>query len=226
MTFVSDGGISTNALDARRSRTRRRLQEAIVELSLDKGFQNLTVENLLERAGITRATFYAHFRDKEQLLTSVAEAVVTDVLERFEHLADELESRRLVALFEDAQREPDRLRVVLRGEGDGIALRYFAERVTAIVDEVDPWSAAGSALSEPLARQLAARAFAGQILAVLAWWMELDDPPPPVDVVRDLRSLTQVGRNPPVPSPRSPGTTPSSSAPKRPTRPSSKGTHP
>ncbi len=217
---MSDGGISTtndaraiNAVQSpretrgRRERTRRGLQQAIVELSLDKGFQNLTVENILERAGITRATFYSHFRDKDQLLTSVAEAVVTDVLERFEQLADEFENRRLLALFEDAQREPDRLRVVLRGEGDGIALRYLVERVTSLVDEVDPLGAVGSKLGADLSRQLASRAFAGQILAVLSWWMELEKPPPPADVVRDLRTLARSGRNPelglPTPATRS-----------------------
>jgi AcrR family transcriptional regulator len=210
LTAVIDGGISTandatagdafpsvpRSIDARRERTRRSLQQAIVELSLDKGFQNLTVENILERAGITRATFYSHFRDKDQLLTSVAEAVVTDVLERFEQMADEFENRRLLALFEDAQREPDRLRVVLRGEGDGIALRYLVERVTALVDEVDPLGAVGSKLDADVSRQLASRAFAGQILAVLSWWMELENPPPPADVVRDLRTLARSGRNP------------------------------
>lgn len=197
---MRDGGIIATVavarVDDRRERTRRRLQQAVVELSLHKGFQNLTVENLFERAGVTRATFYSHFRDKDQLLTSVAEAVVVDVLERFEQMTDEVEGRRLVALFEDARRQPDRLRVVLRGEGDGIALRYLADRVSAIVDDVDPITASGSRLDAPLARELAARAFSGQILAVLGWWIELDAPPSPIDVVNDLRTLAVLGRQP------------------------------
>ena len=41
--------------DDRREPNRRRVQRVVVEVSLGKGFQNLTVENLFERSGATPA---------------------------------------------------------------------------------------------------------------------------------------------------------------------------
>jgi AcrR family transcriptional regulator len=53
--------------DRRTQRTRRRLSGALVELVKEKRFDDITVQNVIERADVGRATFYSHFRDKEDL---------------------------------------------------------------------------------------------------------------------------------------------------------------
>ena len=53
--------------DRRIQRTRRRLSGALVELVKEKRFDDITVQNVIERAEVGRATFYSHFRDKEDL---------------------------------------------------------------------------------------------------------------------------------------------------------------
>ncbi|HVO70331.1 MAG TPA: TetR/AcrR family transcriptional regulator [Aggregatilineaceae bacterium] len=62
--------MSTNAvrLDPRVKRTRQLLQRALAELLSEKTFQNITVQDIAERAEVNRATFYAHFQDKYALL--------------------------------------------------------------------------------------------------------------------------------------------------------------
>jgi AcrR family transcriptional regulator len=62
--------MSTNAvkLDPRVKRTRGLLQQALADLLSEKTFQNITVQEITERAEVNRATFYAHFQDKYALL--------------------------------------------------------------------------------------------------------------------------------------------------------------
>jgi AcrR family transcriptional regulator len=62
--------MSTNAvkLDPRVKRTRGMLQQALADLLGEKTFQNITVQEITERAEVNRATFYAHFEDKYALL--------------------------------------------------------------------------------------------------------------------------------------------------------------
>ncbi len=55
-------------IDPRIQRTRQLLQQALVELVAEKGFQAITVQDITHRARINRATFYAHFVDKFDLL--------------------------------------------------------------------------------------------------------------------------------------------------------------
>jgi AcrR family transcriptional regulator len=53
--------------DRRTRRTRGRLNSAMVELITEKRFDDITVQNVIDRAEVGRATFYTHFRDKEDL---------------------------------------------------------------------------------------------------------------------------------------------------------------
>ncbi|MCE7921274.1 MAG: TetR/AcrR family transcriptional regulator [Chloroflexi bacterium CFX1] len=55
-------------LDPRVKRTRRLLEEAFSELIREKDFQSVSIQDIAVRAGINRATFYAHFPDKYALL--------------------------------------------------------------------------------------------------------------------------------------------------------------
>ncbi|MDN6291733.1 MAG: TetR/AcrR family transcriptional regulator, partial [Tetragenococcus halophilus] len=51
--------------DLRVIRTRKMILEAFMKLVSEKGYNNVTIQNIAEEAMINRATFYAHFKDKE-----------------------------------------------------------------------------------------------------------------------------------------------------------------
>ncbi len=55
-------------IDPRVKRTRLLLEQAFMDLIEEKGFQAVTVQDIAERAGVNRATFYAHFAGKYELL--------------------------------------------------------------------------------------------------------------------------------------------------------------
>ncbi|MFK7803326.1 MAG: TetR/AcrR family transcriptional regulator [Anaerolineae bacterium] len=66
--------MSTSAItDKRIRRTHRLLREAFIELIAEQGYDNLRVEDILQRADIGRTTFYAHFKDKRALLENISE---------------------------------------------------------------------------------------------------------------------------------------------------------
>jgi len=91
--------------DRRTLRTRRALGAALVDLMAARRFDDISVQQLLDRANVGRATFYAHFRNKHDLLLSDAERFcemleahflahagggrrVAPVAELFAHVAD------------------------------------------------------------------------------------------------------------------------------------------
>src|SRR5512138_721713 len=70
-------------LDPRVKRTRALLEQAFMALLEEKGFQALTVQDITEKAGVNRATFYAHFADKYTLLDhSVRQGFVQEIDKR------------------------------------------------------------------------------------------------------------------------------------------------
>jgi AcrR family transcriptional regulator len=66
-------GPSTKKVDPRVKRTRHLLQQAFWELMHEKGFSAISIQDIAERATLNRATFYAHFDDKYQLLDSIVQ---------------------------------------------------------------------------------------------------------------------------------------------------------
>src|SRR3954463_13974337 len=75
--------VSDRSSDLRVRRTRDRLGDALVELLLQKSFDEVTVQEILDRAGVSRSTFYTHFRDTNDLFLS-------DVDDFFEGMATAL----------------------------------------------------------------------------------------------------------------------------------------
>ena len=55
-------------LDPRVKRTRSLILQSFSELLAEKGFESISVQDVTDKAQINRATFYAHFVDKYELL--------------------------------------------------------------------------------------------------------------------------------------------------------------
>ena len=62
-------------IDLRIRRTHKFLQEAMIELITEKGFEAITVGDIAERAMINRATFYRHYQDKYDLVAKIFEDI-------------------------------------------------------------------------------------------------------------------------------------------------------
>ena len=56
--------------DRRVTRTRELVLEAFRTLMVERGYEKMTVQHILERSGVGRATFYAHFKSKQDLRCS------------------------------------------------------------------------------------------------------------------------------------------------------------
>src|SRR5215212_6819637 len=54
--------------DRRVQRTRALLHDALVSLVHEKSYDDIVVKEILARANVGRSTFYAHYRDKDELL--------------------------------------------------------------------------------------------------------------------------------------------------------------
>ena len=164
--------------DRRVARTRRSLSDALVGLILEKRFDAITVQELIDRADVGRATFYAHYRDKEDLFLSdwkrlldgfvahiewerVGEGSFVPVRWLFAHLRDSqpfysalARSRKTAWLFETGR-------------------AHTAERVEG---SLAAWLA-GRRPSVPVA--VLANYLASEVFALLRWWLERNLPHTP-----------------------------------------------
>jgi AcrR family transcriptional regulator len=163
---------SNEKTDARVRRTRDALGDALIALMQEKPFDTITVQDVLDRAHVSRSTFYAHYSDKDDLLMSDSEEFfealsmalsahgdksdrVFPVKEFFTHLAD-------VQPFFKALVKSGRFQ-----ENMELARGHFARGIERRLSELP------RARSIP-AGELPAIAFthAGALLSLLTWWLD------------------------------------------------------
>src|SRR6266542_671503 len=66
---------SNQSTDLRARRTRKWLQDALIELMKEKSFQDIQITELAARAQVSRPAFYLHFVSKEDLLLSHVDVI-------------------------------------------------------------------------------------------------------------------------------------------------------
>ncbi|MFF6901073.1 TetR/AcrR family transcriptional regulator [Streptomyces hydrogenans] len=184
--------------DRRVRRTRAALRQALVELVLDKGFHAVTVEEITERADVGRATFYAHYRDKEDLLVGV----VRDLAEDRERLLPAVQQAHAEGftglpvkyIFEHAEQEKPVYQVILRGEGDGRALREFTDLIRTHAEAAFRARVEQLAVTPRIPLDIVARAWTGELIGLLTWWVENDTGYGAAEITAHLRDLSVYGR--------------------------------
>jgi AcrR family transcriptional regulator len=90
----------SNKTDRRIQRTRQALRTALLELTKEKDYDSISIEEITERANVGRATFYLHYKDKEDLL-----------LEQFSEMANEKVQLISEIPFTDWLSDPKKKRV-------------------------------------------------------------------------------------------------------------------
>ncbi|MFE9174814.1 TetR/AcrR family transcriptional regulator [Streptomyces sp. NPDC007126] len=67
--------------DPRARRTRALLRSAVLDLSMEKDLDGITMGDIAERADVNRATVYLHYKDREDLLLDATESTMDGVVE-------------------------------------------------------------------------------------------------------------------------------------------------
>lgn len=187
------------AEDRRVRRSRRALRDALISLVLERGYASVTVEDITARADLGRATFYTHYTDKDDLLNHIVTDLIDELQERQRPLVSTssvgFTGKPILEMFRHAAEERDTYRVILRGEGDGRALRRFIDDRAAIAAVVFAARAEAQGATPNIDIDLLARAWVGEQITVLQWWLEPETPTmSPEEVTNMLRDLSLRGR--------------------------------
>ncbi len=87
----------------RRLRTRS-LSDAAIDLFLEKGIQDVTIDEIVQKASIAKGSFYRYFTDKKDLVDAIFAPVSEALHETFDRCQEELKKARnnkeLVAAYE------------------------------------------------------------------------------------------------------------------------------
>jgi AcrR family transcriptional regulator len=159
-----------NKRDRRSQRTRQLVLSATLALLFERRYDEITVQDILDRANIGRSTFYTHYFDKQDVLTSIVEQQIELLTQQLAERNAEHTLIPSLEMFQHVQRHEQYFRAMLRGEAG------------------EPfWEAAQSGMTRAIEQALAgivtigvtprvpvpivAQYLAGALLNLLKWWV-------------------------------------------------------
>lgn len=183
----------TTKHDRRSQRTRQLLSAALVALMGEQRYDEITVQNIIDRANVGRSTFYAHYLDKEDLLVSN----VTEVLDALARQMEQYEPGQpppsgVAPLFQHVQQHYALYKALARGQGLDVIYKRGRERLRANIEgHIDQFVSPDHPPLVPL--PLVAEYIAGAIFTLLMWWLEHEMPYSPEQMEAVFRQLVLPG---------------------------------
>jgi AcrR family transcriptional regulator len=182
--------------DRRVQRTRRLLHKALMSLILEKKYESITVQEILDRADVGRSTFYMHFHDKDELLFG-----------GFHYLQSFLESvqatsttvpgksyERIIgfslAMFDHAHEYRRVNRALLGSTAEAVVRRRIHSVLAGIVSrELKLELQSRKYANIPVSPELVTHFLVSTYTSALTWWLNSKNPVSPKDIDAAYRRL-------------------------------------
>lgn len=157
-------------MDRRAARTRKSLHHAMMSLILRKGYDAITVQDILDEADVGRSTFYAHYTGKEDLLRRGFELLRADLdaarrSGRGEDQPDALGFS--LAMFEHAAGHADLYRAMVGGRAHAIVIAEIRKVLEEMVRRE-----LRSLRNDQVPEELSLQFVVGTLLTTVTWWLE------------------------------------------------------
>ena len=175
-------------------RTRDLLQKALIELIGERGYDAITIQDIVDRANVGRTTFYLHYQSKDDLFTSCHETIVSEFhfgplypLSRKELLSPEAPPGMISAYrhLEDAR---TLLYPIFQGKDSLMILRRILRDWSAQEIEAS-LRAAFAETASTIPVDVLANYLAGAQIALVQWWLEKRQPHTPETLAQTFHRL-------------------------------------
>jgi AcrR family transcriptional regulator len=168
----------------RRARVRGDLLAAARRVFAERGYQDATIAEITQRADVAVGTFYLHFRDKDEIFTTLVDEVFRILRDSVVAVAarqpiEEAFPALIHALMREAYQQRDLFFILLTREGQPACLQAMrakaglTELLTRIIESVREKGRLADYDSTLLARLIT-----GMVSHAITWWVEQDEPGP------------------------------------------------
>ncbi len=162
--------MKVDKVDRRVARTQTQLQAALISLMLEQGYEQCTVQHILDRAEVSRSTFYAHFSDKEALFVSSIANLRAGLTQQWRADLDSGTVKGQLGFVRPFLAHVDGShhvwRAFVKGESGRIMDREFRQMLTSMANRD-----LGVSKSSPPAHHIAVACVVGALMSLVETWM-------------------------------------------------------
>ena len=168
--------------DRRIRRTQKLLGEALIALVLEKGYKNITIQEVTERADIGYRTYFRHYSGLDELSIDIARGRLEELYEvmGLPKVGDEVNDPIAVFrqsgkdLFKHIQKEKDIFKVLLLDDS-----LYFVHKPVMQMACKKSEELLGTIPNPKISAAITANHIIASVFALMRWWLENDMPHSP-----------------------------------------------
>ncbi len=186
--------MGTQPEDRRTRRTINLLQEALFKLVFQKPFEDITVQDIIDEADVGRSTFYAHYRNKEDLILTNFGDMIEGLSEGME-LSTDSKGDRILPVLELFDHVKDQYQL-LQALGGGQILDLFFQKGHAIWSQMLESQLRALIAKDhkpPVPLPIVANHVAGALTSMFKWWLENRMPHTPSKMDRMFHMMVMPG---------------------------------
>ena len=184
--------------DRRIGRTRKLMHEALMALIVEKGYESVTVQDILDRADVGRSTFYAHYRDKDELLLSGFEHLRTLFEQQQQSLlaakqgGNGPEFNMILELFRHTGQH-HKLYKAIAGKQSGEMILKYLHRYLYDMLIVPHAALMKNKKNPPVPIEITTHWIVSSLLSLMVWWLDNNMPYSAEKMDELFRRLTMPG---------------------------------
>jgi AcrR family transcriptional regulator len=173
-------------VDRRILKSQEAIKKAVIELMSEKNFDDITIQDISDRANVSRGTIYLHYVDKYDLLDKLIETHINELRELCVSAADLTFTEGEYLWFEYFERNYLFFSTMLASKGAPYFRSRFLEFIVQeLKGEVDITQGINQGLSEDVILQF----FAASTVGIVEWWVTNRMPLPPRVIAKQVGML-------------------------------------
>ena len=183
--------------DKRIIRSRQLLRDSFLGLLSERRYEDISVQDIIERAGVARSTFYAHYIDKEDLLVGPRGVFAREVKSPTEPGKKGGKWNRpipSICFWNNILSHRETFQLIAKDSAMEVTMRDLYKKLCAIMNANIEWdpSAPGAIPSSLVVDHLA-----GSIITLVKWWVRqgMTCPPEQMDEMFQRMSLPVIPSN-------------------------------
>ena len=167
-------------------------------LIMEEGYDDISIQDITDKANLGRATFYLHFKDKDELLAEVMTQFIEELMAQVPQLSQAHwrldDAKAIIKLFDFAADHYDLYRILIIGSGGFTASRQLQQSIAhniegCIQEEIDEQGA-----QPVMPVHFIANHFAGSLLSTIYWWLDQGLPYTVEEMAAMFQQINQLDR--------------------------------
>ncbi len=171
--------------DLRTIKSRRAIKQAFLQLMNEKGYNNVTITDIADRALINRKTFYMHYDTKQALYDEICNELIElldpeSTMKTLHELEGHEQRKPVIRLLMNIRREKDVFSVLINDENNMTFLRKLCDKIAPVI-LMETHSHKDIILMD---EELLIEVYCTLFVLMLKWWIKNDHTEP--DMAIDL----------------------------------------